>query len=258
MSETNSSAGSAGVRTLARNWGLSEAFLGIVLAITFMLLLERWFASSSFPFSALGGNLALLLSYIVVWIPLVGACAYACYVRGTRSPSRDFGLSITWLDVLFGLGVGLLLRALTSVIEIGVYGRLSLGGVTLGEVVHDGWWVFGALLAPILIAPFVEELFFRGLVLRATNQAGVAAGGSAGGGASGAASVVAVIVSASLFSLLHLVEVPDAKTAIVLGLSTLMLGLATGAIALYTKRIGGAIVAHATFNGALILATLNS
>ncbi len=224
----------------------------MVLAITFMLLLVRWFGSTSFPRFALDGNLGLLLSYLVVWVPLLGACAIACYLRGTRSPARDFGLRFTWLDVLFGLGVGLLVRALASVIEIAVYGRMSLGGVTFGETIYDGWWMFGTLLAPILIAPFVEELFFRGLVLRATLRAGLASGGR------GAASVVAVIVSAALFSLLHLVEVSNVQTAIVLGLSTLILGLATGAISLFTGRIGGAMVAHATFNGSLILASLLS
>lgn len=258
----------SGVRVVAsgnglRSWGLVEAFVGIILAITFMLLLVRWFDLPSFPRFVFDGNLGMLLSYLVVWVPLLGACAYACYVRGTRSPARDFGLRITWLDVLFGLGVGLVVRALAGVIEIIVYGRMTLGGVTFGEIVYDGWWVFGALVAPILIAPFVEELFFRGLVLRATYRAGVGSGVGAGAAAAepvgrGTASVVAVIVSASLFSLLHLVEVTNAQTAIVLGLSTLILGIATGMIAVYTKRIGGAMVAHATFNGSLILAGLAS
>jgi membrane protease YdiL (CAAX protease family) len=161
--------------------------------------------------------------------------------------------------VLLGLGIGLVVRALAGMIEVIVYGRMSLGGVTLGEIVYDGWWVFGALVAPILVAPFVEELFFRGLVLRATYRAGVGADANAAETAGrGAASVVAVIVSASLFSLLHLVEVTNVQSAIVLGLSTLILGIATGMIAVYTKRIGGAMVAHATFNGSLILAGLAS
>ena len=242
-----------------RSWGLIEAFVGVILAITFMLLLVRWFSLPSFPRFILDGNLGLLLSYLVVWVPLLGACAFACYVRGTRPPARDLGLRITWLDVLFGLGIGLVVRALAGMIEVIVYGRMSLGGVTLGEIVYDGWWVFGALVAPILIAPFVEELFFRGLVLRATYRAGVGADATAAGPAGrGAASVVAVIVSASLFSLLHLVEVTNVQSAIVLGLSTLILGIATGMIAVYTKRIGGAMVAHATFNGSLILAGLAS
>jgi membrane protease YdiL (CAAX protease family) len=256
MTETNSGTREVATGRGLNSWGLLEAFVGVVLAITFMLLLVRWFSTPSFPRFVFDGNLGLLLSYLVVWVPLLGACAYACYARGTGSLGRDFGLRITWLDVLFGLGVGLLVRAVASVIEIAVYGRMNLGGATLGEIVYDGWWVFGALVAPILIAPFVEELFFRGLVLRATYRAGVS--GAAGPVGRRAASVVAVIVSASTFSLLHLVEVTNAQTAIVLGLSTLILGIATGMIALYTKRIGGAMVAHATFNGSLILAALAS
>ena len=237
------------------SWGLAEAFVGIALATAGMAALVLWLESGNFPLFALGGNFALLLSYLVVWVPLLGACVIACYLYGSRSLRQDFGLRFTWMDILFGIGVGLLARGIASVIEISVFGRMTLGGVTLGEIVYNGWWVFGALLAPILMAPFVEELFFRGLVLRATQHA-VAFVASRKSWGERIAPAAAVAVSAVLFAALHLTETTTSSAAIVVGFSTLILGVGTGLIALYTGRIGGAMVAHAVFNGSLILAAL--
>jgi membrane protease YdiL (CAAX protease family) len=237
------------------SWGLAEAFAGLVVALALMALLVQWFTSGDFPAFALGGNLAVLLSYVVVWVPLLTACALACFVWGTHSLRRDYGLTFTWLDVLFGLGVGLFARGIASVIEISVYGQMTLGSVTLGDVEYNGWWIFGAILAPILVAPFVEELFFRGLVLRATRTA-ITTSTADGSRIHRAAPAVAIIVSAVLFSALHLTEATNGPAALVLACSTLILGVGTGLIAVFTGRLGGAMVAHAVFNGSLLLAAL--
>jgi membrane protease YdiL (CAAX protease family) len=218
-----------------------------------MALLVQWFTSGNFPSFALGGNLALLLSYLVVWVPLLAACAVACFVWGSGSLRHDLGLKFTWMDVLFGLGVGLFARGIAGIVEISVYGRMTLGEVTLGEVTYNAWWVFGAFVAPIIVAPFVEELFFRGLVVRATSRAVSAASATASWVRRGAPAI-AIAVSALLFAALHLTETTNASAALVIGLSTLILGIGTGLIAVLTGRVGGAMVAHAVFNGSLLLA----
>jgi membrane protease YdiL (CAAX protease family) len=156
------------------------------------------------------------------------------------------------LDALFGIGVGLLARAVASLFEIAFYGRMSGLGVTFGEVVYDGWWVFGALLAPIILAPIVEELFFRGLVQRTTLRLSFRVLPA------GAAIGVSVLVSAVLFTILHLVEVTTLAAALVLGSSTLVFGLASGLLAALTGRVGGSVIAHMTFNGSLVLTVLLS
>jgi membrane protease YdiL (CAAX protease family) len=244
-----------------RFWGVPEFTTGLAVTLILMWLLLTWMRSASFPILALGGNLALLLSYLVVWIPLLAACAFATYARGTRSLKRDLGLAITLTDIIFGLSVGLLARGLVSILEILTKGRMGLGGVTLGEVVYDGWWVFGAILAPIIIAPFVEELFFRGLVLRSV-QGWLT--GTRGGrpttpqSTHRLASGAAILVSALLFALLHMTQASSLSSALILGGSTLILGIATGALAVLTGRIGASMVAHVTFNTAIIVAALTA
>lgn len=227
-------------------WGVFESLAGLGLAVVLMWLLVRWLTSGVYY----DGYLAFILSYAVVWIPLLGACLFACFVTGTRSLRSDYGLRVTALDVLFGLGAGLLLRAFASIVEIAFYGRMSGLGVQFGDIVYDGWWVFGTLLAPILLAPFIEELFFRGLVQRTARRV------SERVLPAGIAVFVSIIVSAALFAVLHLTESTNATAAAVLGISTLALGLTSALIAALTGRIGGSIIAHMTFNGSLVLAAL--
>jgi membrane protease YdiL (CAAX protease family) len=231
---------------LPRRWGVRESVVGLVAAVLFMRLLVMWLTSGVYY----DGHVALLLSYAVVWVPLLAACAFACFISGTRSLRRDFGFRFTWLDALFGISIGLLARAVASLTEIAFFGRMSGLGVTFGEVVYDGWWVFGTLLAPILMAPLVEELFFRGLVLRTGSRL------LSSLRSQHVALTISILCSAFLFSLLHLAEVNNVTSALVLGISTLTFGLGSSVLAALTGRIGGSIVAHMTFNASLILAAL--
>lgn len=229
-------------------WGLVESLAGLALAVALMWLLVRWLTSGAYY----DGNLALVLSYAVTWVPLLGACVLASFRSGTRSLRSNFGLRFTVLDVFFGIGVGLLLRAFASVVEIAFYGRMTGLGVQFGDIIYDGWWVFGTLLAPVLLAPFIEELFFRGLVLRASQQMFERRMPI------GIATITSILVSAILFTALHLVEVRNPTAAAVLGISTFALGLGTAVLAALTGRMGGSIIAHVTFNGSLVLAILTA
>jgi membrane protease YdiL (CAAX protease family) len=224
-------------------WGLSESFFGLLGLVVLTALLTNWLR-----FLIFDGHLMLVVSYAVAWVPLLAACAYACFARGTRSLVRDFGLGITLVDVLLGLGAGLVARAIASVVELIAYGSTGSVGISFGETVYDGWWVFAAILAPVLFAPFVEELFFRGLLLRSSFIA------TSKSGSKRSATVVALLVSSVLFAAVHIMNTGDARAAATIGVSTLALGLGAGLIALSTRRIGGAMVAHATFNGSLLLA----
>ena len=172
--------------------------------------------------------------------------------NGIRSGKSLLRLSIRPIDLIWGLGVGLLARTVASLIEILGFGSIGTAGATFGETVYDGWWLFGALLAPVLLAPFVEELFFRGLVLRGVYERVATLG------AVRWAAPIAVGVSGLLFALMHLVTIDpgSAVTVTVVGVSTLIFGLAAAALALATGRIGGAIVAHMTFNGLVIVPAL--
>lgn len=211
-----------------------------------MIGLTTWLRAALFY----DAHLVLVLSYAVVWVPFLIAVAVACLVRGTRSLARDIGLRITPLDVFLGVGAGLLARAVAGVIEIAATGRMVGLGVTFGDTIYDGWWLFGTILAPVLLAPFIEELFFRGLLQRAVLRAGTARMSPR------SAMVVSIVVSAALFAVLHLTQAANPTGALVLGLSAFVFGLAAALIASLTGRIGGSIVAHVVFNGSLVLTSL--
>jgi membrane protease YdiL (CAAX protease family) len=230
-----------------QRWGMTESALGLVIALIGMIALITWLRTHLFYDS----NVILILSYAVVWVPFLAAVAVACFVRGTGSLTRDIGLRFTPLDVLFGVGAGLLARACAGLIEIAVTGRTGGLGVTFGETVYDGWWLFGTILAPVLIAPLVEELFFRGLLQKSVLRF------CAVRLQPRLATVLSIIISAGLFAVLHLTQAANPAGALILGLSAFVAGLATALIVGFTGRIGGAIVAHVVFNGALVMSALS-
>jgi len=211
-----------------------------------MFALITWLRTALFY----DAHIVELLSYAVVWVPFLAAVIVACFVRGTRSLARDIGLRITLLDVFLGVGAGLLARAVAGIIEIAATGRMVGLGVTFGETVYDGWWLFGTILAPVILAPYIEELFFRGLLQRAVLRA------TSVRMSPRSATALSIVVSAALFALLHLTQAANPTGALVLGLSAFVFGLAAALIAGLTGRIGGAIVAHVVFNGTLVLTSL--
>jgi uncharacterized protein len=221
-----------------RSW-LTDAAVGVVLAILLVLLVSARITSA---------QLGVLLSYLAVWVPFVVLVLVAVFRHGSGSPVRDLGLRFRPIDVLWGLAIGMLARVVASLIEIAGFGRMGGGGVTFGETVYDGWWLFGAVLAPVLLAPLLEEVFFRGLVLRAV------AGNVPG---SRAVSLgVAIAVSGLVFALVHVVQATTVMETWVTGLGTLVFGLAAASVAAVTGRLGGAIIAHVTFNALVVLPAL--
>ncbi len=194
---------------------------------------------------------AVLAGYVCVWVPLVGALAVSSRQFGKKAFARLLRLRVHPLDLLWGLGVGLLARVGTSLIEIWGYGNIGTSGVRLGETSYDGWWLFSALLAPVLLAPVIEELFFRGLILRAVYDRTARR-------ARRAAAPIAIAVSGLTFSLMHLVVLDPSNAAVVLvvGTSTLVFGLAAAGLSVATGRIWAAVIAHITFNALVVLPAL--
>lgn len=114
------------------------------------------------------------------------------------------------------------------------------------------WMMLVGLLAPVLLAPVIEEVFFRGLLQRSL-VAGLAGSrqarpaGSAQPTGSVWAAVVGVVVASAVFTLMHLA---GSGSAVLIG--TFAFGLVAGALTAATGHIGGAIVAHVVFNGIAI------
>ena len=173
-----------------------------------------------------------------LWAGFFGAAWLATGVKGTKSFSRDLGLRFRWIDL-----VG---------VPIGVGGQIlvALMYIPIAQHVHDFNQRFnapsqkltggshGAGFAVIAVftvvgAPFFEELFFRGVLLRALARLFGKIGGFVGPG-------LAIAVTGVLFGLAH------AESLQLLGLA--VFGVVLSLVSYVTGRLGMNMVAHATFN----------
>ena len=228
-------------------FGLELGAAGIVATVLLVVGLNSLFSRGVVVDQQLG----TLLSYLAAWVPLLGAVLIFCFGFGTRSLVRDIGLRFRPLDLLWGLTVGVLARVFATIVEIAGYGQMGSAGATLGEPVRDLWWLLLVLLAPVVISPFIEEMFFRGLVLRSVQ--GAASGRTV---SRSVAAGTAVVVSAAVFALVHVIETGSMTATVVIGVSTFLFGLGAGALTVVTGRLGGAIVAHVTFNALVVMPAL--
>jgi len=231
----------------AGRFGIADVVMGIVLFLAVILSsypIGWWVPiadpnSFSFWFS--------LVSYGVI----VGYLALVTIRRGQRSFARDFSLRFKPIDLALGLGMGIgakILSVLFGALAIAITGNLPEGGnVQLGD--DKLWAALTGILIASLLAPFVEELFFRGFVLTGVRNSVLRKRGAA---ASKRAVVLAVVVSSAAFAVLHLQPVFDATLLIALGLSTFAFGVINALVTLRTKRIGAGIVAHIVFNGSSV------
>ncbi len=216
------------VRSLQPRAAIIDAALGLAAMLLLTAALIAWRAWILDP------RVVTLLAYLAVWIPLSAAVVVACLRHGSGSLIRDFGLRFRPIDLLWGVAIGLLARVLASLLEIISYGSTVPPPIRFAAD-YDAWWVFAVILAPVVIGPLVEEVFFRGLLLRAVL-------------AQCRSSVLAVVVSGVVFAVAHAVQLPPGAGMLIAGVSTLVLGLAAGSVAVFTGRIGAAVVAHVTFN----------
>lgn len=216
--------------------------------------------------------LLALLGYLAYWIPLVVVAAWASWKRFARAdplapgdaavaPHYTGRFRIRFLDVLLGAGAGLIARSAATLIEFAVYGRALVAGA---QPTIDGVGPSPALVAltmivaPLVLAPVVEEWFFRGTLLPALRgpAPGAPTGPSSAVRAGRASIAVAVAASALIFALMHLFAVTTVTAGVVTGLSAFALGLATGILAATTGRLVAPVAAHVVFNATVLIPAL--
>ncbi|WP_374010373.1 lysostaphin resistance A-like protein [Leifsonia sp. LS-T14] len=169
--------------------------------------------------------------------------------RGLGSLRADFGWAIRPVDLLYAAGaaVGLYFVAV-------VFGPIarSLGPVSTNIHLSGDrvWDVVAVFFIPTLVAAPVEELLFRGLLMRWIRIWLIRHGGGqrADGRTSTLPIHVSVLVSAVVFALAHLYEVSGPASLVNLELHTFALAVVNGYLATRTGRLGGAVVTHALLN----------
>jgi membrane protease YdiL (CAAX protease family) len=221
------------------SWGIAEVLMGIFASLLLGVIAVLIFkATASDPDRlTLPGVFAAVLGG---WIAYAGTP----YLVARNLPgglAQQMGLRFKWRDDLWR---GILLGIAGQVLVVLVYTPLHL--LTPGLVDNlDGpakeltdtvtswrWLVFGTFV--VVISPICEELFFRGLTMRAiASRWGATAG---------------IVASGIVFGLIHFEPV---QTIALAGFGMLLAYRATK-----TGRIGETIIGHATFNLITVLALL--
>lgn len=173
-----------------------------------------------------------------LWIPVLAGLRIVSNTYGTRRLRDDYGLRFRKVDLL-GIPIGVLSQLV--LVEL-VYWPLrsglpeTFGRKKVEAPAHDlfdrasGSWKIVLILIVVVGAPLVEELLYRGLILRSLDGR--------------IHDIVALVISAAWFALAHLqaVQLPG----------LFVFGLVLGYCAQRTRRLGMGLFAHAAFNATTV------
>lgn len=181
-----------------------------------------------------------------LWGGFFGAALLASRLRGTGRLAGDLGLRFRPADLL-GVPIGVAGQYLVALLYLPIaqhvhdfHRRFDAPSQRLTGSSHGVAYAL-IVVCTVVGAPFFEELFFRGVLLRALGRLFGPAGRRVGPSA-------AVVVSAGIFGWAH------AESLQFLGLA--LFGVLLGVVAWRTGRLGMNMVAHASFNGIALLAVV--
>lgn len=219
----------------APRWGLSDAIVGYLVAIVGSSLVAAIvLAVSGGRDLGLGG---LALTQVALWAGFLGAPIVAARRRGSGSLRRDFGLAVRPRDAAVGVPIGLAAQLLLVPLIYLPFRRL-FDTEDLSRPARElldkasGAELVALAVALVVVPPVVEELFFRGLLLRAWERR--------------ATTTWAVTGSAVVFGASHFEPLQFPALAAVGGVFAVL--------AVRAGRLGPAIWAHAAFNAATVAA----
>ena len=181
---------------------------------------------------------------VVGYGPSLWWCRYVSRRWGTGRVRDDLGLRFRWSDVGWGPVVWLAAVATqVAVAAVVLAADIPTSSNTdgVGEVDADRGYVVAVLISAVIAAPLVEELVFRGVVLR--------------GFVGRLGPVLAELAQGALFGAAH---VDPARGEGNLGLAIILggVGVALGGAAYLFRRIGPTIAAHAIFNAVVLTIVL--
>ena len=231
-----------------RPWGPIDVVWGIVwllganvvLAVPVVIWMLTSDATTLSPDIATS-SLVITAGLLTLWAVFAGFPLLVTRRHGSRSLAIDFGWRLPDRpDWLLGVKLGLVLR----VADLSVGWLATKIGWTTGD--NSSWlfepraWVITGffVLGAAVIAPALEELFFRGLIMRALARAKRFTGR--------ASTVFAVTVSSLIFGALHTTAL-DASGLYVM-LATASAGAVLAVLATRRGNLGASIAAHVVFN----------
>ena len=224
-------------------WGLATPLLALVAGIvgaTLGATVAAAIAGADLGETTLATSIGSLVGMWAVYLAII---VVTVRTRGSGDLAEDTGLRARPIDVLVGVGAGLLtsilvvrlvylVLELTSVVDDSDLDKLDDPAKRLDDMASGAGFLVLALFIGIG-APIMEELFFRGFLQpAAVKRLGVPGG---------------LVFTAVIFGAVHfqLLQVP----------ALAVFGLILGLLTHHYRRLGPAIVAHMVFNG-LTLAAL--
>ncbi|MEJ1156009.1 type II CAAX endopeptidase family protein [Microbacterium marmarense] len=185
---------------------------------------------------------APLASGVLLWIGMAVPIVWAF------SRSRPAGLlRFRAVDLLYAVVLGVALRVVAGWIEVGLGGSGAFPRYTTLDGSLGSQWLVTDLLGPVLVAPLLEEFFFRAVLLVSVYTVLRRPVGRV------AAGVTAVIVSSAVFMLVHAFT---AQLGTSLILSIELVGLVCSLLVMLTGRIWGAVLVHLVFNASFVVLAL--
>lgn len=236
----------AAARPLIR-WGMGDVVIGLVLwilggIVAVVVLMAMGDDTTSLTDLSLG---VLTVSLLSGWVGLLGWPIVATRWKGQRSLALDFGLQIRPVDLGWG-ALGAVVALGVSFVGAVVWTLLSGSSVPTNTDFlpqRPGAATVVALVVLVgVCTPVVEELFFRGLLLRSVGRRWNL--------------TVGVIVSSVVFGMLHVQGSTWAEALFMLGV-TASYGVVFALLVVRAEgRLGAAIIAHMGVNIVSVLATV--
>ena len=214
-------------------WGLGDAAAGFLVGIaSTTVFLGLFFAATG----RTSGLAATAIGMAGLWVGFLGVPVYAARTKGSGSLAAEFGLRTRWQDAVWGLPLGVACQVI-MVPLIYLPLRPFIEDEELSRPADE---LFGDFRGPSLVllvllvvvaAPLVEELFFRGLLLRAlTRRLGPVPG---------------ILVSGAVFGATHFQLLQFVALA--------AFGVVLATLAVRHRRLGPAIWVHMGFNATTVV-----
>ncbi|WP_396668813.1 lysostaphin resistance A-like protein [Microbacterium sp. R86528] len=185
---------------------------------------------------------APLASGVLLWVGM------AVPIVWTFSRSRPAGLlRFRAVDLLYAVVLGVALRVVAGWIEVALGGSGAFPRYTTLDGSLGSQWLVTDLLGPVLVAPLLEEFFFRAVLLVSVYTVLRRPVGRV------AAGVTAVIVSSAVFMLVHAFTA-QLGTGVILSIG--LVGLVCSLLVMLTGRIWGAVLVHLVFNASFVVLAL--
>lgn len=247
-------------------WGLGDVAAGFALilavnvipaALLIMLIVPRAIDNNEDPMdvieSIMNSGPFLMFSLLSLWAVFIGIPLRATNRKGSKSMRVDFGYQWAPLrNIGLGIALAVALRGLEFV-AVTVAPRLGVDMSTADNstfLTADRAWVWTLLLAigASIGAPIAEEIWFRGLVLKAFMRQSRVAALHIGPVRLGTA--IAVLASSALFGLLHTTAFTSGGAFV--AAVTASLGIALAIVTVKTKTLTAAMSCHIAFNSSAV------